>query len=222
MRDLGGAPDRQPAAAVLGEHSARLDRRAGHAMVDDPPLDDHVGLGEAGLEIAAAERPLADLVGPELLVHERPALERGLGVGHDRQRVVLDDDVLGRVDHAVAVVADHERDRIADVLDLALGEDPVVGRVDLDARRDPGHRQAGLHVEVLVGVDGDDAVARHGRRRVDRDDLRVGLGRAHPRGPQLALKVDVVDVGALAGDQPRVLLAAQRPADVGGGGAVSS
>jgi hypothetical protein len=40
-------------------------------VVDDAALDDVVGLGEAGLEVAAAQRPLADLVGAELRVHER-------------------------------------------------------------------------------------------------------------------------------------------------------
>src|SRR4029453_17055625 len=83
-----------------------------------------------------------------------------------------------------------------------------------DAGRDPGHRQARLHVEVLVGVDRDDAVARLGGGRVDRDDLGVRPRGAHPGGPQLAREVDVVHVGGLALDQARVLLAAQRLSDV--------
>ena len=215
VRNLGGAPDGQPVAAILGQHPARLDRPTGHAMVDDATLDDDVGLGEAGLEVAAAKRPVAHLVGPELLVDQRRSvLERLLRIGDHRERVVLDDDVLGRVDDRVAVIADHERDRIADVLDLALGQHPVIGGVDLDAGRHPRHRQARLHVEILVGVDRDDAVARLGRRRVDRDDLGVRLGRAHPCPPQLADQVDVVDVARAAGDQPRVLLAAQGAPDV--------
>ena len=138
VRNLGRAPERQPVAAILGQHPARLDRAAGHAVVDDAALDDDVGLGEAGLEVAAAERPVVALVGPELLVDERRAfLERLLGVGDHRQRVVLDDDVLGRVDHRVAVIADHERDRVADVLDLVLGQRPVIGRVDRRLRAAP-------------------------------------------------------------------------------------
>ena len=92
VRHLGRAPDRQLVGAVVGQHAARLDRRAGDAMVDDATLDDDVGLGEAGLEVAAAQRPLAHLVGPELLVDERRSvLERRLGIGDHRQRVVLDD-----------------------------------------------------------------------------------------------------------------------------------
>jgi hypothetical protein len=143
-------------------------------VVDDPPLDDDVGLGEPRFEIAAAERPLADLVRAKPLVDERRGgLERCLRVGDHRERVVLDDHALGRVDHGVAVITDDEGHRVADVLDLALGQDPVVGRVDLDAGRDPRHRQAGVHVEVVVG---EDVEALGHARGVDRDDLRVGLG----------------------------------------------
>ena len=72
-------------------------------MVDDPTLEDHIGLGESLLEIAAAQRPVADLVGPEVLVDQRSAGDRCLGVGHDRQRLVLDDHVLGGVDDRVPV-----------------------------------------------------------------------------------------------------------------------
>ncbi len=35
VRDLGGAPHGQLPGAVLRQHAARLDRRSGHAMVDD-------------------------------------------------------------------------------------------------------------------------------------------------------------------------------------------
>ena len=66
---------------------------------------------------------------PNCVVDERRAvLERRLGVDDDRQRVVLDEDVLGGVDDRVAVLADDDRDGVADVLDLALGERPVLGR----------------------------------------------------------------------------------------------
>ena len=101
MRDLRRRPERAARRAALGERRARLDRRARGAVVDDAPLDDHVGLGERGVDVAAAERPLVGLVGAELLVHERRAvLERLLGIDDRGQRLVLDDDVLGRVDDA--------------------------------------------------------------------------------------------------------------------------
>ena len=72
---------------------------------------------------------------------EVAALERGLGVGDDGERVVIDDHVLRGIDDGVLVRADHDRDRIADVPDDLLGQRPVLGRLDVDARRDPGERQ---------------------------------------------------------------------------------
>ena len=97
---------------------------------------------------------------------EVAALERLLGVDDDRQRVVLDDDVLGGVDDRVAVGADDDGDRVADVLDGALGQRPVRRRVDVDAGRHPGQRERRLEVEVLAGEDGLDAVAARARREV--------------------------------------------------------
>ena len=71
-------------------------------MVDEAVLDHDVRALERGLDVAA-ERPLVDLVRAEVGVDEVAALERLLGIDDDRQRVVVDDDVLGRVDDRVAV-----------------------------------------------------------------------------------------------------------------------
>jgi hypothetical protein len=214
VRHLRRAPDGQAAGAVLGEDGARLDGGARDAVVDDPALDDHVGLGEAGLEVAAAQGPLVRLVRAERLVDDDLVLEGLLQVHDDRERVVLDEDVLGGVDDGVAVVADDGGDRVAHVVDRALGDRPVLGRVDGDAGRHPGrrHRAAGVH--VLAGEDGDDVVAGLGRRLVDGHDPRARLGRADERDIQRARQDDVVGVAGAARDEARVLLAAQRAPDV--------
>ncbi len=213
VRDLGGGPHRQRAGLVVSDHAARLDRRARRAVVDEAALHDDVGLGDAGLDVAAAQRPLVDLVGAEVGVDEVAALERGLRVGDDGQRVVLDQDVLGGVDHRVAVVADHDGDRIADVLDDLLGQRPVLRHGDVDAGRDPGHREPRLELEVAGDQHREHAGPGLGGLGVDRDDPGVGLGRAHERRVQQARQDDVVDVGGAAGDQARVLLALHRAAD---------
>ena len=193
---------------------ARLDRRAGDAVVDDPPLDHDVGLGPRRVHVAAADRPLVHLVGAEVGVDERlGVVDRLLGIDDDRQRVVLDEHLLGGVDDAVLVVAEDDRDALADVLDLALGERPVLGRLDLDARRHPGHRQAGGDVEVLAGEDAVHAGQLPRAGGVDRDDLGVRLGRADDGHVEHAGDDHVVDVAPAAGDHPRVLLAPQRLAD---------
>jgi hypothetical protein len=82
-----------------------------------------------------------DLVGAEVSGDERrPSSSAFSGSTTTGQRVVLDEHLLGGVDDGVLVVAEHDRDALADVLDLALGQRPVLGRLDLDARRHPGHR----------------------------------------------------------------------------------
>ena len=50
-------------------------------------------------------------------------------------------------------------------------------------------------------------------RRVDRDDARMRMGRAHHRRIGLAVEIEIVGEAALAGDEPRVLLARHRLAD---------
>ena len=134
MRVLAREVQGERAGAVLRDAHARLDRGAGRAVVDDPALDDHVGVAPGRLHVAAAERPLVRLVRAQLLVHERRAgLQRGLGVHHDGQRVVLDEHLLGRVDHAVLVVADDDRDLAARALERGVKVQPLSWH-----RHDPG------------------------------------------------------------------------------------
>ena len=143
VRDLRRGPDGQVAGAVLGDDAARLDRRARGAVVDDPLLDDDVGLGDRRVDVAAAHRPLVRLVRAERLVDEDLVLQRLLHVDDGRQRLVLDAHGLRGVDDVVLVLGDDHRDGVADVLDLAAGERPAHRGLDLDAGRRPRHRQRG-------------------------------------------------------------------------------
>jgi hypothetical protein len=215
VRVLARQVEREGAGAEVGHAGARLDRRAGRAVVDDPALDHDVGLGPGRVHVAAADRPLVRLVGAELLVHERrPGLEGLLGVDHHGQRVVLDDDLLGGVDDAVLVAADDDGDGLADVLDDAVpGQRPRLRRLDLDSRRDPHHRERRLELEVVAGEDRVDARRLLGGRGVDRDDPGVRLGRPDDGHVEHPREHEVVHVTAAPGDHPGVLLATQRLAD---------
>ena len=73
---------------------------------------------------AAAGRPAssADDVGAVALVHERVGVLGRRVVDDRRERLVVDVDQLGRVLGEVAALGDHERDRVADEADLALGQ----------------------------------------------------------------------------------------------------
>src|SRR2546427_200303 len=79
--------------------------RPGWVLLTLRPLHHDLGLGEARVEIAADELPLMNLVSAELVVEDRRSvLERSLRIGHDRERVILDHDLLGGVDDRVAVL----------------------------------------------------------------------------------------------------------------------
>ena len=106
-------------------------------------------------------------------------LQGRLGVDDDRQRLVLDDDVLGGVDDGVAVVADDRRRPASPTwLTLPLASGQCSGVLTSTPGGTHAIGSGPPEVHVLAGVDGDDVVARLGRGRVDRRDARVRLGRA--------------------------------------------
>jgi hypothetical protein len=138
-------------------------------VVDHLALHDDVGLGERGVDVLRAQPPVHDPVRAQRLVDERRALlQRGRRVGHHGQRLVLDDDLLGGVGDGVLALPEHDRHRLADVVDLAAGQRPVLGVVHVDSGGDPGHGQRRLEVgEVLAGEDGAHVPGRPRRLRVE-------------------------------------------------------
>jgi hypothetical protein len=135
----------------------------------------------------------------------------------DRQLLVGDGDPLGGVLGDVPVGRHHHHDRLADVVDLAVGQ-RVAGarRGQLRVRDEHGQRLRERAGEVLVGVDGDQALDVEGGVHVDVDDAGVRVRAAHEGGGQRAA-ADVVEVAAAAGDEPGVLPPADRLAEQLGG-----
>ena len=135
------------------------------------------------------------------------------GVDHDRQVFVVDVDELGGVGGLVAVVRDHGGDAFADEAHDAVGAAgsasaafmsgrlPAVGSISPQARASTPVMTSATPGSRLRGRDVD--VAQAG----------VGVGAAHDRHVQHAGQLDVVDVGAEAGDQARVFAPAHRLAD---------
>ena len=126
---------------------------------------------------------------------------------HWGEHVVVDGDAADRVLGHVAVVGDHERDRLAHVVDLVLGQ-CVLGaalgerRVRDEQRQWLGHRAG----QVVVGPHGVHALDVEHPGDVDVDDPCVRVGRAEHRGMQgAAPDGHVVDVATLAAQEPLVL-----------------
>ena len=142
-------------------------------------------------------------------------------MSYDTQAVLATDKVRFQGQEVAFVVATDRyvaRDAL-ELIEVDYEELPVVvnARKALDPGapviRDDKDGQTDNHIfdweagEVLAGHDGAHPRVRHRGRRVDGDDPRVGDGAAQDRAVQHPGQHHVVDVGALAADEARVLLA---------------
>ena len=134
-------------------------------------LHDVVGLGECRVHVTPVEHARPDDVRPRVVVEHDLVLQRLLGVGENRQRLVLDLDEVGSIARELAGRGAHGGDRLAHVPHAADGERVVL---DVPARLD-------RHLEERVGLDrdlvaGDRPVHALELERlgdIDGDDLRV-------------------------------------------------
>ena len=131
---------RAGAGIVFADRGARLDRVRHQAVVDDVELGDVLGRLERGVDrFGVAEVPLIDgVVRRDLVDLRRALLLRRGGIGDRRQHRVIDFDLLGGVARLRQRLGDHDRDRIADMAGLAVGE-----------RRMRRH----LHRRAVLGMD---------------------------------------------------------------------
>ena len=108
---------------------------------------------------------------------------RGFGIDDGGQRAVLDRDPLGGVLCEVAVLRQHDRDRLADMAHPIDRQAPLLHRgLDRDGE---GPRPA---AGILAGHDAGDTRHRQRRRGIDRDQLGMRIGRAQDRGMQRAAR----------------------------------
>ena len=139
--------------------------RAGGAVVDDPPLDDDVGLLEASGRCRRRPAPTrASCWSPNwsgrAASPPRSAASGSTTTGCGSYSTIT---FSAASTTRVAVVADDDGDGIADALDLAALPAASVGGVDLDPGRRPGHRERRLQVaQVVAGEDRADVVAGQG------------------------------------------------------------
>jgi hypothetical protein len=196
-----------------------LDRGHVDARDVDVDRDDLVGgrQGRIGGR-AVTGFPMPDvvvlLVRPAIGTQDRGVREHRLErVEQDRQRLVVDVNGGDRVGGLVAGLGDDRRDLLGLVHDRVDGQDHLLVAGE---RRHPV--EAGL-LEILAGDHRQDAGHRQRLARVDRLDLRVRVRAADDVHPDHVRQDDVLDVHALAADEPGVLLALLRVAhapDFGG------
>jgi hypothetical protein len=166
--------------------------------------------GERGLDVTGLLVVDGGDVVRDVGVHGHRRFAGGVDADDDGEFLVADDDPLGGVLGDVPVGRHHHDDRLADVVHLAVGQ-RVAGarrgqlRVRDEHRERLGHRA----VQILVDVDRDQALDVQRRLDVDVEDAGVRVRATHEGGGQ-SRRADVVEVAALADDQPGVLAPADR------------
>jgi len=210
VRCLAGSPDGElPGDRVeVGHRAAGLQRGRVRPRVQHVLGDDHVSGGEHRVSRRpVARRPVEDVVIPlarhVVPDHRRPRVQGLPGVDDHRQRLVLHVDQLERVAGGVPVLGDDERHL------LALEPDLVGGQHGLHVPGQGGHPGQLAPGQHLAGDDGPDPGMRLGGRGVHRDDPGVRQRAAQDGAVQHARQRDVVDEGALAAQEPGILLAPQ-------------
>ena len=143
----------------------------------------------------------------------RGAVQRRADLKHRRQRFDVRGDELGRVLRDVPALCDDQRDRVAHVADIGIRQRAERSRRSHRAHHRLPHRMQ-PRVQVSGGEHGDDSGQRPGLLDVDAAELAVCHGAADERRVQHAGHDHVVDVASAPGQQPRVLPAAHRLADV--------
>ena len=206
-RHLGRGVKRQcaPAVVIVGEIGPVLERHRGFPAEPEAGLDPHRRAVHRGIDVAAGELPLRDHVGAGIVMEQVRALrDRPFGIVHIGQGVVIDDDLLGRVFGQIAVPGDHSHHGFADIAHLVLGQGRQVGGVIVLHPRCRAQRR-----ERAFDVRGRDHRHDTGHRlglgTFDPGDAGMGVVAAPERDGEGARELVIVDIGALAGEQARVL-----------------
>ena len=141
VRRLRREPGGQAAVlADLGGGRARLERARRHALADERVRDDDVAAVEERLVVLRAAARRGD-VRADVREEQHLVLRRLVRVDDGRQRVVVDHHELGGVGARRAVLADDDRDDVADEAnDVLRDERAAHRRLDARERRRPERR----------------------------------------------------------------------------------
>ena len=205
----------------MGHDAARLHRVGHQALVEHALRDHHFGLRKRAIDGAVVHLAVGRHAGParhqrdrevvreRLVDDDRLARHRQLGIDDHGQRIVVDDDRVGRVAGDVAIGGHHHRHRLAGVTHHVDRHGAVIGRGE---RRADRHRREQRR-DLRAGEHRFDALHRLGGAGVDGRDAAMGDVAALERQMTHAGDLDVVDVGAAALDEARILAALDALAD---------
>ena len=219
MRVLARRVEREGILALVpfADRRAGLHRIGNEAIVDEVDLRDVLRRreGRVGRGLVA-EMPVVDCVVRRDIVNDGSRRLRFREIDDRRQDFVVDLDQFRRILRLRQGVGDDDGDMVAHIAHFALRKRRM--RTRLHRRSVLGHD----HPAADQPADAGDVVARedidHTRRRlrgrrVDAADIGMRMRRPQEPGMRLARTVDVIDIAALAGDEPEIFLAAHRRAD---------
>ncbi len=196
LRVLRAGPQGEPTFRPGGGGRADLQRDRGHPLVRERALHHDVAAVERAVRRWAAAGP--EHVGPRRRVQHRLIGQRGVHPDYRVQRRVVHVDQFGRVLALIAVLGQHDRDRLPDVAHPVGGQQRLGGR--------PGRR--GQVIGVRRGQHRDHAGAVQRLFDVDAGDLGMCHRAAHERHPERAgqfRQPEIVGIGASGGEQSWVL-----------------
>ena len=162
-----------------------------------------IGRGEVRGVVVPVEHEVA---GDRVEELRRALLQRGARIGDGGQALVIDLDRFGGILRLHQCLGDNEHDRLSEMAHLGRGERRA-RRVEtrravlVVERRMAGHIAEPVGLHVVAGQHQQHAGHAARRRRVDLADVRVRDLRAQHIGLRGFLKLDVVGIAALAGDQ---------------------
>ena len=134
---------------------------------------------------------------------------------HGVARLVVDLDQLDRVLGERSRAGEHDRDRLAGVPNLAVGEHGVCLLGAHLAAHGRHHGKPGELGQLSRGQHGDHPVDR--LRNVDRGDRRRRIRGADERRVHEAVTIEIVEIAGFAAEHAGVLSSPQRRADRSGG-----
>jgi hypothetical protein len=165
---------------------------------------------------AVAAFPEETDIARRFVVKQRRAwLDRRHRVNRGRQRVVIDDDGIGGVDSLCNGFGYHEGHRVADMANLAFGQDRM-WRQRLDRSVGLGcgchafDRPEPLSPDIGGRVYRQNARLAERRPRIDTDDTGMGMRRAQNMADGAPVGIDIGRVTARARQQASVLNPSQR------------
>jgi len=210
-----------PARRVVEpDAAARLHRIGDDAVIVEVELDHMCRRLEGGVDGRMIAGPPLEA---DIARHIRCKLWRAWSTSggsgrHRRQRHIVDRDQLGGIERQGLRLGGDERHRLADEAHLAAGQQRLQVEGEFFARLDIGfgigpQGPQPIGVRIRGGQHRQHAGCGAGGCGVDRADQRMGVRRTQHDCVDEAVEAQIVEIGALTGDETRILAPSRRVAD---------